>query len=234
MFDRVKYKKFAKVQLKGRWTVPVLICLVSVVVSSLFSIPGFAQIQNLSDYDILYNPVTAATFSAHTRLNSLLNIISSVVATIFAYAEVGVYLKMSRSPEPVSFSDFIEGFSGAITAILIALWQLLWITLWTLLFIIPGIIKGIAYSQMIYLAREYPDIPVRKLMKLSMAITKGHKGELFIMDLSFLGWAILCCFTAGIGMLWLAPYMNMSFTNAYHAMLKDALDTGRIRMEDLQ
>lgn len=234
MFDRVKYKKFAKVQLKGRWTVPVLICLLSVVVASLFNIPGFAKASQYSIYDALNNPDVMIALSGRARLTSILGLISSIVVTIFAYAEIGVYLKMSRSPEPVFFSDFIEGFSRALDAILIALWQFLWIWLWSLLLFIPGIIKSIAYSQMIYLSHEYPNVSIRKLMKISMAITKGHKGELFIMDLSFLGWAFLCTFTFGIGTLWLTPYMNMSFTNAYHAMLKEALDTGRIRMEDLQ
>lgn len=234
MFDRVKYKKFAKVQLKGRWTIPVLVTLTTAVVSSLFNLPGLAKLPTISILDIVNNPQIVTTINTNSPGNTLLEIISTLVAMIFSYAEVGVYLKMSRSPEPVTFGDFIEGFSGALKAILIGLWQVLWIWLWSLLFIIPGIVKAFAYSQMVYLAHEYPNIPVRKLMKLSMAITKGHKGELFVMVLSFLGWAILCCFTCGIGYLWLNPYESMSFTNAYHAMLKEALDTGKIRMEDLQ
>ena len=53
------------------------------------------------------------------------------------------------------------------------------------------------------------------------------------MGLSFLGWMTLCAFTLCIGYLWLVPYMEMSYVNAYHAMLKEALETGRIKPEDL-
>ncbi len=148
-------------------------------------------------------------------------------------AAIGVYIKMSRSPEPVKFSDFIEGFNNWARATLGILWQTLWTLLWTLLFIIPGIIKGIAYSQMFYIIAEYKDVSVTKALRISIEITKGHKWDLFVMYLSFLGWAILSAFTLGILNLWLTPYMNMTYVNAYHALMKEALESGRIKPEDL-
>ena len=53
------------------------------------------------------------------------------------------------------------------------------------------------------------------------------------MYLSFLGWDFLSLCTLGILELWLAPYKNMTYTNAYHALMKEALESGRIRPEDL-
>lgn len=234
MFDRIKYKKFAKVQLKNRWTIPVLVTLTITVITNLFNIPDFMHlsIDELRIY--LTNPSAASTVVAKTNAGNALSFVSIIVTFILDYAAIGVYLKMSRSPDPVTYNDFIEGFSNFWKAILIGLWQSLWIFLWTLLFIIPGIIKSFAYSQMTYLAHEFPEVSVRRLMKISMEITRGHKGSLFIMYLSFIGWGFLCLFTAGIGFLWLEPYIQMTAANAYHAMLKEAIDSGRIRMEDLQ
>lgn len=140
---------------------------------------------------------------------------------------------MSRSPEPVSLKGFVEGLNNWARALLGALWQLLWVFLWSLLFLIPGIVKAYAYSQMFFIITEYKDVSVTKAMRISMLITKGHKWDLFVMDLSFLGWAILCGLTLGIGALWLEPYMNMSKVNAYHAMLKEALESGLLKPEDL-
>jgi uncharacterized membrane protein len=161
------------------------------------------------------------------------NIVSIIVSSIMEVAAIGVYIKMSRSPEPVKFSDFIEGFNNWARATLGILWQTLWTLLWTLLFIIPGIIKGIAYSQMFYIIAEYKDVSVTKALRISIEITKGHKWDLFVMYLSFLGWAILSAFTLGILNLWLTPYMNMTYVNAYHALMKEALESGRIKPEDL-
>ena len=67
---------------------------------------------------------------------------------------------MTRSPEPVSFSLFIEGLNNWLRATLATLWQFLWIFLWSLLFIIPGIIKSLAYSMMPYIVAEYKNISV--------------------------------------------------------------------------
>ena len=70
-------------------------------------------------------------------------------------------------------------------------------------------------------------------MKISMEITKGHKWDLFILSLSFIGWALLVPLTGGILYFWLMPYMNMTYVNAYHSLMKEALESGRIKPEDL-
>ena len=44
---------------------------------------------------------------------------------------------------------------------------------------------------------------------------KGHKGRYFYISVSFLPLALLCLVTFGIGFLWLAPYMGMTFANFY-------------------
>lgn len=56
----------------------------------------------------------------------------------------------------------------------------------------------------------------------------------FYNGLEFLGWEILATIPAGLGWLWLAPYITMSKTNAYHALLKEAVDSGRLTAEDFK
>ncbi len=237
MFERKKYKSFAKKQLSGRWGIPILVTIIVAIISGLFSLPEFSGlIKNgyfaammRSDY---LSALTAAEAAANSTsyISSLINIL---VSAILEVAVIGVYLKMSRSPEPVSFSDFLEGFNNWGRAILGILWQTLWTFLWTLLFIIPGIIKAFAYSQMFYIISEYKDVSVTKAMRISIEITKGHKWNLFVMALSFIGWEILAVFTFEILQLWLIPYMNMTYVNAYHALMKEAIESGRIKPEDL-
>ena len=243
MFDRVKYKTFAKKQLKGRWTVPVLVTLFCYVIIGLLTIPDsinsiiedFSALTAMNDnvysstivFESVFSPITVLIF----RLLSILSIFITLVLTI---SQIYLYLKMSRGPQPVKFSDFIDGFSLWGKGILGGLWMSLWTFLWVLLFIIPGFVKAYAYSQTMFLLAEYPELSVTKAMKVSIEITKGRKGSLFIMDLSFFGWAILAGLSFGIGYLWLIPYMTMSKTNAYHGMLQDAVNEGRIKEEDLK
>ena len=47
----------------------------------------------------------------------------------------------------------------------------------------------------------------------------GNKMKLFLLDLSFIGWAIVCSFTCGIGYLWLYPYMQASRAEFYCSLV---------------
>ncbi len=236
MFERKKYKSFAKKQLSGRWTVPILVTLVVAIISTIFSLPDLMQMIRSGYLTALFNSDFTAASDALNSTSStsfITSLVSSCVSAILELATIGVYIKMSRSPEPVSFSDFIEGFNNWARAILGILWQILWVFLWSLLFIIPGIIKTIAYSQMFYILAEYKEVSVTKAMRISIEITKGHKWDLFVLALSFLGWIILSVFTLGLLNFWLNPYQNMTYVNAYHALMKEALESGRIKPEDL-
>ncbi|MBC6713934.1 DUF975 family protein [Treponema sp. Marseille-Q3903] len=240
MFERKKYKNFAVRQLKGRWTVVVLMTLLIEIVMFIFEIPNFYRMFNKESFQILmeytsfdvnefytlYSDATSTTWAS--------TLIRLIVSSIFTMAAIGVYLKMSHSPEKLSLKAFFEGLNNWWRAILTGVWRFLWVFLWSLLFIIPGIVKSLAYSQMFYLVNEFKDMSVTRSMKISKIITNGHKGDLFVMHLSFIGWGILATLSFGIGYFWLVPYMNMSFVNAYHSMLKEALDMGKLKPEDLQ
>lgn len=228
MFERKKYKSFAKTQLSGRWKIPILMTLLIFIVSAIFSVPDVIQMLRSNALEAAGEVNTAASSTSLVT-----SIVSMIASAILEVASICVYIKMSRSPEPVTFSDFIEGFNNWARATLGVLWQCLWTFLWMLLLIIPGIIKSIAYSQMFYIIAEYKEVSVTKAMRISIEITKGHKWDLFVLSLSFLGWAILSAFTLGILNFWLFPYMNMTYVNAYHALMKEALEEGRIKPEDL-
>jgi len=159
--------------------------------------------------------------------------VQTLCVFVLVAAQIYVYIKMSRSPEPVYFSDFIEGLSLWRRGILAGLLVSFKLFLWALVFFIPAIIKTYAYSQTFFLIVEYPSLSIRKAIRVSQEITKGHKLDIFVTQLSFTGWAILAVFTAGIGFLWLLPYYYMTMTNVFHALLQEAVTVGRIRAEDL-
>lgn len=240
MFDRRKYKNFALKQLKGRWGVPVIMTLIVAVIMFIFNIPNYISLFSNPDFlDLLYfeGSLTEFLYAYNQISNSstsfLVTLIQTVASAILAFATINVYLKMSRSPEKVTLGHFIEGMNFWGKAALASLWKYLWVFLWSLLFVIPGIIKSIAYSQMYFILCEYENVSVTKAMRISIVITQGHKVDLFITYLSFLGWALLSALTLGIGTLWLEPYMNMTLINAYHGLMREALETGKIKPEDL-
>ena len=141
------------------------------------------------------------------------------------------YNKLEAGVKP-EFSTFIDGFSNYIKGILGILWFFIWYFLWTLLFIIPGIIKAIAYSQMFYILAENPNISVSKAMRMSIEMTKGHKADIFMTYLSFIGWFLLSCLTCGILFIWTVPYIQLTFVNVYQYLKSEALRTGSLTQAD--
>lgn len=91
----------------------------------------------------------------------------------------------------------------------------LFVFLWTLLLIVPGIIKGLAYSMTVFILQDNPELSAYDAIKCSEKMMMGHKWELFVLYLSFIGWFILACLTLGIGLLWLTPYVEMSLCEFY-------------------
>lgn len=110
---------------------------------------------------------------------------------------------------------------------------LLLLTIVMIIGFIPMFIKLIEYSFAVYFTAEFPELGIRKALRLSISIAKGHRWEIFVLDLSFIGWFLLGCITFCIGLLWIIPYYEMTFINTYHALLQDALETGKIKPEDL-
>jgi len=97
----------------------------------------------------------------------------------------------------------------------------IFIWLWSLLLIIPGIIKSFSYALTPYILEEQPELSANDAIDRSRAMMRGHKFDLFWLYLSFLGWAILCVFTMGIGFLWLIPYVQSSEVAFYEDVKAD-------------
>lgn len=274
MFDRRKYKDFAKKQLQNRWLVPILIAFVTNLLLFIFSIPNifplnFEELYSFAesgDTQAMFSYLTTMLSSTQSIISYILSFIQTFVSLIFMAATLHVCLKMTRSPEPVYFRDFIDGFSHWWNSIKAGLWQALWIFIWmfvsiivmaifvliatsifqnnelifTIIFLVSYIFafimifrKTIEYSMTMFFIVEFPTLTARKALNLSKIITKGNIWNLFVLELSFIGYIFLCIVTLGIAFIWFEPYYNMTKTNAYHGLLKNAVEKGLIKQEDL-
>ena len=83
--------------------------------------------------------------------------------------------------------------------------------LWSLLIIVPGIIKSYEYRMIPYLLADCPDMSRQDAFAISKEMMYGNKWNVFVFDLSFIGWNILSKITFGIvGLFWSCPYQNAS------------------------
>lgn len=105
--------------------------------------------------------------------------------------------------------------------------------LWTLLFIIPGIVKGYAYRMVPYILADNPRIGARRAIELSEQMTWGHKQEMFLLDLSFIGWYLLGAMACGIGVMFVRPYEDATNAELYLTLRSNALEKKLCTPEEL-
>ncbi len=143
-----------------------------------------------------------------------LSLIVSIGSVILGAGLQVALLQMVRTGNAVKtvcIFDFFKESRLWVTMLLVFVYTFLW----ALLFIIPGIIKGLSYALTPYILNDNPDLENNAAIELSMAMMDGHKWDLFCLQLSFIGWAILCSFTLGVGILWLEPYLLTSYAEFY-------------------
>lgn len=149
---------------------------------------------------------------------SLLNLVTSLLSVGVSFVMIDLQRGVSEFKDPVSksFTIFNRGayFLGSLALIILVG---IFTFLWTLLLIVPGIVKSLAYSQAIFIYRDYLDqgkkIGFLEAITLSRKMMDGHKWEYFVMGLSFIGWGLACIII--IPIIWVYPYMNQTFANFY-------------------
>lgn len=125
---------------------------------------------------------------------------------------LGVYMffvRLGRGEQP-SVATMFDGFNRFVPAFQLYVLIQVFVLLWSLLLIIPGIIASLRYSQAFFIMQDDPHISATDALNASKEMMIGHKGRLFVLHLSFIGWALLCVLTFGIGFLWLYPYILAS------------------------
>jgi uncharacterized membrane protein len=107
------------------------------------------------------------------------------------------------------------------------------IFLFTLLLIIPGIIKSYEYFFVPYLLAENPSMAPARAAALSRQMADSEKWNIFVLQLSFLGWFILGALTFGIGRFFVEPYYQATMAELYAAMRAKAFALGYTDAQEL-
>ena len=131
-----------------------------------------------------------------------------------------IYFLHKARGETADLENIFEGFKTFVPSLLLFVLEGILICLWSLLLIVPGIIKSLSYSMAFFILRDNPGMGAMDAITASRKMMNGYKGQLFCLYLSFIGWALLCLLTFGIGYLWLCPYMFLSMTNFYENLKK--------------
>lgn len=88
------------------------------------------------------------------------------------------------------------------------------IALWTLLLVIPGIVKTYEYRMIPYLLAENSSLTSQEVFAMTKEVTAGNKFNIFVLDLSFIGWYLLGGILV-IGILFVYPYYESTCAELY-------------------
>lgn len=160
---------------------------------------------------------------------------------------------VERDEEGTSLAGFFSFFANGINGALLFIWMNLWLFIWMLPFFITfgllvffagngssalfgigialsmfglaavAIWKSIQYSMAFFALADDPDLGVRRALRLSIERTEGQIGQLLLMYLSFFGWLILTSIVPPV-QLYVTPYMNVSFANAWRFLRPGGID----------
>jgi len=150
-------------------------------------------------------------------LLSIFCVVSFFVIGAFEFGLAKFFLKFKRNKDAI-IEDLFEGFKvfGKTLFLQILIW--IFIALWSCLFWIPGIIAALSYSMAFYILNDNPNLTAREALRKSKQMMQGHKGQFFLLGLSFIGWAFLCTLSFGLGSFWILPYIKLTYANFYEEL----------------
>lgn len=179
-----------------------------------------------SEYSLLFATITAAAAILGVGL-LLLGVFVGNVLLVGGYRFF--ILNQTETPTAGTLAyGFKTGNYGNI--VLIMFLRDLFTGLWTLLFIVPGIIKHYEYLMIPYILSENPGMSREEAFLISKKMMMGQKWEVFVLDLSFIGWWILGAITCGIvGVFYVEPYRQATMAELYAYNRAMAYQNGYIR-----
>ena len=170
--------------------------------SSELTKPFFTWMEGLN-HDIALSTSTKLTVSPGSALNLVHFIIGGVIEMGYC-----TFLLKQHDGGAYQFNDLFSMFDRFGTGFAQRFLRNLYISLWSLLLVIPGIVAALSYAMTPYILAENPDMTASEAISRSKEMMDGHKSDLFLLRLTFLGWDLLAALTLNIGYLWLNPYKH--------------------------
>ena len=196
------FRAIARDALRGKWIVAVLTGFVASLMGAgvANSGGGTGSSGNQNDtYRSIYYELQHSEFWPLIQTLLIVAIVALVIWLIVMLVIGGAgklgYAKFNLNlvdKKEALFSDLFSRFDRLGDGFCMNFLTGLYIGLWSLLFIIPGIVKSFSYAMTPYILTEHPEMSANEAITESRRIMAGNRWRLFCLDLSFIGWDLLC------------------------------------------
>ena len=232
------YKRIALDALKGKWKIAVLAGFLAGILGGIeeletgirwnISLPETRISLSWTGEKFLWmrgnSPANVELFTSGHIVLVVIAIIIFVVYWILGgaftvgYARFNLNLIDGQDCAVNDLFSYLKFWGNAFAA---RFWANMYVILWSLLLIIPGIMAAYSYAMTEYILAENPMLSAGEAIRKSKEMMRGHRGSLFYMDISFIGWGILSILTLGIGSLWVTPYKKAARAAFYRDISKE-------------
>ena len=224
MRNRIDIKEEAKGIIRSARVSPLLVTAIVMAVTFLLNrvidlVEGGSMLYTYQlNWEYFQAVVEGDPYAMQTLLDSIPELTGrsfffSTLVSLFTIVLNGgyyVYCMGIRRGVEMPVSTLLDGLGVAGKLIWCWIQISVRIALWSLLFVIPGLIAAYRYRFAYYNILTNDSLSAGEAIRLSCRQTSGIKGELFILDLSFIGWEIVASLTFGLLNIWLIPYMTLS------------------------
>lgn len=215
---------------------------------SLYEFNSLTSSESVNGETIFNDPYMDAEVTEELLLFStvivlILLFVSSILSVVVAIKNIlivnplNVGLKsyfMNNRKGSADFKDLFSGFTnGKYSSTVCTVFTTnLIVFLWSLLLVVPGIYYKYVYWLVPYICAENPGVSSSDARKLSKAMTDGYKLEIFVLELSFIGWYLLGKFVI-FGSYFVEPYFQATYAELYAELRDRAIANGKIKPEEV-
>ncbi len=233
MKSAADFRLDAREALRGNWAVAVIAGLIAFLLGGVsvdgsgirwnwnitegnfsVSVAGQPVFSSGNGFQNAFGRILAAGAVYITIAVILLAILYFIFGSVIETGYAGFNLKL-LSEEDAAVGSLFSYFYNWKTTAATRFLKGLYILLWSLLLVVPGIIASYSYAMTGYILAEHPELTASEAIERSKQMMSGNRFRLFCLQLSFIGWVILCAFTFGIGNLWLRPYQQAATAAFY-------------------
>lgn len=206
----------ARENLRGNWGVSVAAGFVAAIFGALLVSSG-SMVQIVEKISEEAPPRLAAVLALVLSGISALSLVKLILGGVvqLGYSK---FLLNQHDGKPYEVKELFSQFDRFGTGFAQHFLCGLYVVLWSLLLVIPGIVKSFSYAMTPFILEDHPELTASEAITRSQELMDGHKGELFTLSLTFIGWELLNALTLGIGSLWLNPYKNAAYAVFYREL----------------
>lgn len=186
-------------------------------------------------FDFLATPIVIAVFAFVFIAVIVASVLSILIFSSFRCGGIRFFLKL-RKNQGAEINEVFENLKDKtfFNIAKVTFFKKLSIFLWSLLFVIPGIIKSYEYWAVDYILAVRPDINQEDAFRLSKTVMDGHKLEIWVLELSFLGWDFLSILSGTlVGIFFVNPYKQATFVEFFSQIRLEAIKNGKIAPYDI-